>query len=57
MAFESTFEANPGVEKLYGFEDGNAFINIVDADVYAKKTKQAYKEINKEQPKQTTKTK
>lgn len=51
MAFESTFEANPGVETLYVFEDGNAFINQADADTYAKAKKTNYKVITKEQPK------
>lgn len=52
MDFKSTFDANPGVEVLYGFEDGNAFVKQSEADAYKKSSGKDYKTITKEKPKQ-----
>jgi hypothetical protein len=37
---DSVFAANPKVDVLYVFEDGNAFISKRDAENYAHQTKQ-----------------
>lgn len=48
---DSVFKANPGVELLYVFPDGNAFIKKSDADGYAIQSKQEYKQVTKDKPK------
>lgn len=44
----STFEANPTVNKLFVFPDGNCFVKKSDADTYAKTSKRECIEMERE---------
>lgn len=45
---KSTFDANPKVNSLFVFNDGNAFINKNDAETYAKQSKREYVIVERE---------
>lgn len=47
---KDVFDANPEVNSLFCFEDGNCFINETDAKNYARTSGMVYKEVLK-QPK------
>lgn len=49
----STFEANPTVDKLLVFTDGNCFVKKSDADTYAKTTKREYIEMERKVSEET----
>jgi hypothetical protein len=53
---EAIWNANPLVDKLYCFEDGNCFINQRDAQSYKKDTKHDYT-IKTREVKEEVKTK
>jgi hypothetical protein len=46
---ESVFTANPKVDILYVFEDGNAFISKRDAENYAHQTKQLFATVERKE--------
>lgn len=52
---ESVFAANPKVDILYVFEDGNAFISKRDAENYAHQTKQKINVVEREEKKEKPK--
>jgi hypothetical protein len=52
---ESTFAANPDVNILYVFEDGNAFIYKPHADGHAKTIGKSYSIVKREEVETKTK--
>ena len=44
---EAIWNANPGVESMFCFEDGNCFISKYDAAAHAKATQTPYKVVTR----------
>lgn len=52
---KSVWDANPGVEVFYAFEDGNCFTRLSDAEAYKKLTGNDFKKVTKEKPQEKPK--